>query len=142
MDLTPDIVSRLLSYNPTSGALFWKERSPLDFAEGLRGREAKCAAWNARFSGERAFTILNSGGYLTGSIYGKKYLASRIIWFMVYGFWPNEVDHIDRDRTNNSLSNLRNADRRVNLLNRGDSARLSKSTETSVLPLTEDGWLK
>lgn len=33
---------------------------------------------------------------------------SRLIWFLVYGYWPNVIDHIDRDSRNDALTNLRN----------------------------------
>lgn len=48
----------------------------------------------------------------------KKVLAHRLAWFMTYGEWPcADVDHKDRDRSNNRISNLRLLTRSSNLLN-------------------------
>ena len=38
------------------------------------------------------------------------YTGHRLAWFYVYGRWPvNELDHINRDKTDNRISNLREA---------------------------------
>jgi hypothetical protein len=48
-----------------------------------------------------------SHGYLSVAVGGKAYLAHRLAWFYVHGEWPEQIDHVDRDRRNNRLSNLR-----------------------------------
>jgi hypothetical protein len=50
----------------------------------------------------------------------------RFAWFMVYGEIPNIIDHINRDRSDNRISNLSNVDRRINNMNsnRIDNAKL------------------
>ena len=53
---------------------------------------------------------------------GRKYYAHRLVWLLAHGFdcldVGLEVDHIDRDATNNSLNNLRLGDRTRQTLNR------------------------
>ncbi len=49
----------------------------------------------------------DGNGYLQVWIDGKKYRLHRVIWFWVYGAWPeDEVDHRDLKRANNRLKNL------------------------------------
>lgn len=44
--------------------------------------------------------------------------ANRLAWFMATGEWADQVDHIDGDRMNNSLSNLRACSNRENGCNK------------------------
>jgi len=49
----------------------------------------------------------------------KKMAAHRLAWLYVYGNFPiNEIDHIDRNGLNNSISNLRDVTRVENCANR------------------------
>lgn len=60
-----------------------------------------------------------SKGYLAGSIFHHPYSAHRVIWAIVHGEWPdNDVDHINRNRMDNRLVNLRLAKRCDNCRNR------------------------
>jgi len=59
-------------------------------------------------------------GYITITVMQKSYLAHRLAWFLTYGEWPiNDIDHIDGDRKNNKITNLRGATRQENLRNTG-----------------------
>lgn len=60
----------------------------------------------------------NSNGYIKFSIGGRTYMAHRLAWLYVYGKWPtNTIDHMDGDRTNNRISNLRDVTQLVNRQN-------------------------
>lgn len=54
--------------------------------------------------------VLNSTnrGYCVVKINKKQYLVHRLIWLYVYGKWPScQIDHIDGNRSNNNINNLR-----------------------------------
>jgi len=50
---------------------------------------------------------LRPDGYYHVTYRGKKYLLHRLVFFMHHGYWPDMVDHIDRDKSNNRIENLR-----------------------------------
>lgn len=105
--------SALLKYVPETGKLFWLER-PRDLAKNY----AEWRRLNARFNGKEAFTALQAG-YHVGSILGKPYRAHRVAWFLHHGEWPsNQIDHINGDRTDNRIINLRDVSHTVNQQNR------------------------
>lgn len=47
--------------------------------------------------------------YLTVSIAGKKYAAHRVIFGIYHGYIPDYIDHINGDRYDNRIENLREA---------------------------------
>ena len=65
--------------------------------------------------------VMTSGGYYETKLKGKRYKCHRLI-LLLSGFFPQseneEVDHIDRDRRNNKLSNLRWVTKSQNQFNR------------------------
>lgn len=115
-----DVLRALLHYKPDTGKLFWKERGPEWFANEAHGR-----TWNSRFAGREAFTADNGKGYRVGSILGEEHRAHRIIWKLVTGVDPDEIDHIDRDTSNNRWPNLRSVSHAENCRN---MPRLSNSS--------------
>ena len=60
----------------------------------------------------------NSEGYIRVGIAGKRYKAHRLAFLYMTGEWPNVVDHINGDRTDNRWANLRDADHTVNAENK------------------------
>jgi hypothetical protein len=62
---------------------------------------------------------LDDKGYLTVRYNNTKFKAHRIIWEMHFGVIPKgyEIDHIDHNRLNNKLENLRLATRSQNVRN-------------------------
>lgn len=72
-------------------------------------------------------------GYLQYTVKDKTYDVHRLIFLYVYGKFPDcDIDHIDGNRLNNKLSNLRAVSRTENLRNVGRKSRQSKSGHLGV----------
>lgn len=61
-------------------------------------------------------------GYRQAMAAGKKYMVHQLVWMWVYGYLPpNDIDHINRNRSDNRLANLREVTRSENNHNMGIS---------------------
>jgi len=100
--LSPDLVRAFLNYDQEKGILTWKKRD------------------RKHFKSERAYNLFNSkypgveliGTDQTNQVYlsGRSYKIHRVIWCHVYGEWPDKnmvIDHINGDKKDNRLQNLR-----------------------------------
>ena len=76
-------------------------------------------------------------GYLVISFGGRLYKAHRLAWAFHYGDWPGKiVDHIDGNRLNNRIANLRDVSNSINLQNTRAARKNSLSGFLGV------GWNK
>jgi hypothetical protein len=67
-------------------------------------------------------------GYLQLTVDGHAGFVHRFIWLYVYGKWPSEkIDHIDGNRSNNRLSNLRDVSQALNVQNERKPRSSNKS---------------
>lgn len=98
-------LNQLLSYDPMTGILTWKTR-PLEMFKDGKNPSMNHKGWNARFAGKPAGSK-NKEGYICLRIKPKSYKAHRLIWQMLYGIWPDYIDHINRIEDDNRLINLR-----------------------------------
>ena len=116
--IPPQILHRLFRYEPETGRLWRRTRTPDLFRDGKRSAVHRCHAWNMQWAGKRAFTTCAFNGYYVGSVFDRGHLAHRVIWAMQTGEWPeHEVDHINHDRLDNKWVNLRPATRLINRQN-------------------------
>lgn len=98
--LTIEEVKAALSYEKESGAFTW-----LVSKKGLH-------------AGRVAGTICKNG-YRHISINKHSVYAHRLAWFYVHGRWPAQaLDHINGDRSDNRIANLREASQKQNMANR------------------------
>jgi hypothetical protein len=89
--LTVERLRQVLSYDPDTGIFIWK----LGTARGRPGAQAG---------------VTGPLGYRYMAVDGRRYLAHRLAWFYAYGRWPkDQLDHINGERDDNRMGNLREA---------------------------------
>ena len=88
--------------------------------------------------GTRAGTI-DKDGYIIINLNKKKYKAHHLVWIYHYDVFPNMIDHIDNDKKNNNIHNLRIATASQNQMNR----KLNKNNKSGIkgLRFRKNRWL-
>jgi len=69
-----------------------------------------------KFAGQAAGTVTVNGYRIIGIGQGK-YYAHRLAWLYVHGEFPEKIDHINHDRQDNRIENLRSVNVRANAMN-------------------------
>jgi hypothetical protein len=94
-------LKKCLLYNPASGAVTWLvQRSN-----------------NVKIGGNAGSKAHN--GYIKMSFMGKTLSVHRVAWLLHYGSWPSLcIDHINGDRADNRIENLRDVSLSINAMNR------------------------
>jgi len=100
LQLTPEAVREVLDYDPETGIFRWKLSRGRAPAGAVAGHPHPQGYWAIR-----VFTI--------------DILAHQLAWFYVYGVFPPEIDHKNRDKRDNRLSNLRECSHPQNQWNVG-----------------------
>lgn len=96
--LTQEKVRELFDYR--DGMLIWKSKGKRVVVGNVAGG------------------VSGNMGYHMVSVGGKKFCAHRVIWLWHHGYMPeNDVDHINRDKTDNRIENLREVSRSCNMRN-------------------------
>lgn len=88
--IAADNIRLYLSYNADTGVFTWtKSPSNCVTAGNVAG-------------------VRRKDGYVKINFKNKAYLAHRLAWWYVHGEFPTDIlDHIDRDKSNNKITNLR-----------------------------------
>ncbi len=98
-NITKDRLKEVLSYDEETGVFTWK----IDKSRVKAGDIAGCRT---------------PKGYITIKIDQEYDYAHRLAWLYVYGEWPNKwIDHINLDKSDNRISNLREATSSQNFAN-------------------------
>jgi len=101
-DLYAPHLKHYIRYEPFTGQFFWRVSPGRGHPVGK----------------ETGKSYLNS--YKIVSLRGKNFLAHRVAWLIYYGSWPEGIiDHVNGDKSDNRIENLREASRSQNMANRG-----------------------
>ena len=103
-------LKEVLDYNPETGVFIWK-------------------IYSGRIKVGYVAGNINKRGYATIGIDGEIYRSHRLAWFYVYGKWPDDqIDHINGQRSDNRICNLRDVTNQVNAQNLKRATRVKTST--------------
>lgn len=106
-NLTVEWLRENLIYEPDVGVFLWKTRGP----GRMMGKVLGSKNWD---------------GYLAMKVAGTLYYAHRLAWLYVHGIWPGSaIDHIDGDRSNNAIGNLRLATHSQNAARKKSHRRIA-----------------
>jgi len=97
--ITSERLRELLDFDPPSGNLIWRQHKGKSIAGNVAGG-------------------LRPDGYVRIKLDQRDYMAHRLIWLHATGRWPTEIDHINGDRSDNRIENLRECTRSQNFANR------------------------
>lgn len=82
----------------------------------------------------------SSAGYLRLRVGGRYHPAHHLVWLIEYGQMPEQqIDHIDGDRCNNRIGNLRQVNAVVNSQNQRKAHRTSSTGLLGASP-THKSW--
>jgi hypothetical protein len=104
--ITRQEAEKVLSYSPQTGVFTWV-----------------CRVGTRRAAGDVA-GYLHSTGCITIGLNKKHIKAHRLAWLFVYDEWPaGDIDHINGNRTDNRIENLRIATKTQNAQNQRRGTR-------------------
>jgi hypothetical protein len=107
--ITQAELKELLNYNPDTGVFTWNVSKP--------GRSFGSIAGTRHVN-----------GYTHIQLNKKIYKAHRLAWLYVHGYFPECIDHINNDRDDNRIENLREA----TVTQNNHNSKLSKNNTSGI----------
>jgi hypothetical protein len=99
---------------------------PIDLALDMFEYEPTTGVFRHRYDGRIARQTMTPKGYANIAVGGSKYPSHRVAWCMANGRQPTgDIDHINGDRSDNRLCNLRD-------VTRGENGRNAKTPRTNT----------
>jgi hypothetical protein len=115
-------ISSYLDYDLKTGIFVWKVKTKTSNSGDVAGN----ANWR---------------GYVSIWIAGKQYYAHRLAWAFCNGSWPiGDIDHINEDKSDNRISNLRVASRSENMFNRSCNKNNTSGMKGVVFCKATNRW--
>lgn len=122
---------KIISYDSQTGKFFWLPRNASMFATPKAFK-----AWKSKFEGTEAFSVDDGQGYRRARIFGTNYRAHRVAWALYYNEWPAyEIDHINGDKSDNRIENLRS-------VNHMENCRNLKKNTNNTSGVTGVSWVE
>lgn len=127
--LPVDQLRSILDYDPLTGLFRWRWDS------------AKKPNVNSRDTKRIAGTI-NAYGRRVIKIKGRLYYCSRLAWLYIHGRWPDqEIDHINGNRSDDRIANLRDCSREENQHNTGLCSRNTSGYKGIYWSKQQSAWI-
>lgn len=119
--ITRERLMEVFDYDPAEGVFRWKK--------------ARLPTLVGKKSGSL------SKGYVQIAVDSKVFQAHRLAWLWVHGVWPSKfIDHINGDKADNRIDNLREATTSQNMMNRPKSPRNTSGHKGVHWSSDRDKW--
>ena len=120
--LTQERLRQKLIYFPETGLFIWKDLFD-------------------KYGFEKIAGTLHESGYQKIQVDRKIYRAHRLAWLYTFGEFPlQDIDHINRIRSDNRIENLRCVSRSENMLNLDPASSVNKSGFRGLKKTKNNSW--
>ena len=125
--LTQEILLENFRYDETTGNLYWKVKrsNTTDLSKPISAKDR--------------YGYIQVCTKLSGKV--KNYSVHRLIWVMVYGMISKNIDHIDGNRANNQIANLREVTHQQNMMNKKKHVDTKNNYKGTYKLKNQNSWV-